>query len=63
MELGMNIMLLEITSLLYSLYITKDTFLECYDTIQNENGWDDILIRESVGLAQFIEWQGIPMGG
>jgi hypothetical protein len=51
----MNIMLLEITSVLYSVYINKDSLLECSDTIENENGWDDILMRESVELAQFVE--------
>jgi hypothetical protein len=55
MELVMNIMLLEITSVLYSVYINKDSLLQCSDTIQNENGWDGILIRESVGLAEFVE--------
>jgi hypothetical protein len=35
-------------------YINKDALLECFDIIQNENGWDNISIRESVRLARLL---------
>jgi hypothetical protein len=38
----------------YSVYINKDALLECFDIIHNENGWDDISIRESFGLARLL---------
>jgi hypothetical protein len=37
-----------------SVYINKDALLGCFDIIQNENGWDVISIRESVGLARLL---------
>jgi hypothetical protein len=35
-------------------YINKDALLECFDIVQIENGWDDISIRKSIGLARLL---------
>jgi hypothetical protein len=35
-------------------YINKDSLFECFDVIQNENCWNDISIRESLGLARLL---------
>jgi hypothetical protein len=39
---------------LMNLYTNMSYLLECFDIMQNENGWNDNLARESVGLIQLL---------
>jgi hypothetical protein len=39
-----------------TVFNNKDALLQCLDKIQNEDGWDDVTIRETIGLANLLHY-------